>query len=371
MTNLMNFNLEQLEQFFLSLGEKKFRALQIFRWIHHYGVDNFDAMSDIAKSLSAKLKLVATIEIPKLVQQTLATDGTYKWALEVGNGNKIETVFIPDGKRGTLCVSSQVGCALECQFCSTGRQGFNRNLTTGEVIGQLWWANRQLGHDPKKDKLITNVVMMGMGEPLANYNNVVNAMKIMLNDNAYNLSRKKLTLSTSGMIHGIDALANDCPVALAISLHASNDQIRDQIIPLNKKYPLKELLAACTRYLVKSPKEFITFEYVMLKNVNDKLEHAHELIKLTANIACKFNLIPFNDFTNSGFECTELKQILAFQKILQQAGYIVTIRKTRGEEIDAACGQLVGKVQDKTKRQEKWGIIKVINNESDNLSTYH
>lgn len=352
--NLLDYTLEQLEEFFTQIEEKKFRARQVFRWMHIFGAANFDEMTDIAKSLRLKLQDIAEIRVPQLVTENRASDGVIKWALEVGNGNKVETVFIPEDGRGTLCVSSQVGCALECQFCSTGRQGFNRNLTCGEIAGQLWWANKRLGHTPKGEKLITNVVMMGMGEPLANYTNVVNAMKIMLDDNAYNLSKKKLTLSTSGMVHALDKLAYDCPVALAVSLHASNDAVRDVIIPLNKKYPIRELLATCQRYITNSPKDFVTFEYVMLKDVNDKLEHAVELTKLASGIPCKFNLIPFNPFPNSGFESSSRNQIFRFQKVLQNAGFITTIRKTRGEDIDAACGQLVGKVKDKTKRQETW-----------------
>lgn len=352
--NLLNYTLPKLEQFFVEIGEKKFRAKQVFRWLHVYGAANFSEMSDIAKSLRATLEEIATIEAPELVTEHISSDGTRKWVLSVSGGNKIEAVFIPEDGRGTLCVSSQVGCALECQFCSTGRQGFNRNLTSGEIVGQLWWANQRLGKDPKGEKLITNVVMMGMGEPLANYENVIDAMRIMLDDNAYNISKRKLTLSTSGVVTRLDWLAEDCPVALAISLHASNDEVRSQIIPLNKKYPIAELIAACKRYLLKSPKNYITFEYVMLKGVNDKLEHAEELVKLMRGVECKFNLIPFNPFPNSGYEATGWGQILKFQKILQNGGYITTVRKTRGDDIDAACGQLVGKVEDKTKRQEKW-----------------
>lgn len=352
--NLLDYTLSDLEQYFIQLGEPKFRAKQIFRWVHLNGANNFAVMTDVSNSLKSKLSEIAEIKIPQLVSEHTASDGVIKWALEVGDGNKIETVYIPEEDRGTLCISSQVGCALECQFCSTGRQGFNRNLTPGEIVGQLWWANQQLGHNPKAGKIITNVVMMGMGEPLANYENVVKAMHIMLDDNAYNLSKRKLTLSTSGMIPGIDRLKEDCPVSLAVSLHASNDEVRDVIIPLNKKYPIKELMAACSRYLSSSPKDFITFEYVMLKDVNDKLQHARELTKIVGNMPCKFNLIPFNPFPNSGFESSSRDQILQFQKVLRNAGFITTIRKTRGEDIDAACGQLVGKVKDKTKRQEKW-----------------
>ncbi len=359
--NLLNYTLPKLEEYFLDIGEKKFRARQVFRWIHLYGAETFSDMTDLAKSLRAKLEEIAIIEVPKLVSEHNSNDGTRKWALEVGNGNKIETVFIPDGDRGTLCVSSQVGCALECQFCSTARQGFNRNLTSGEIVGQLWWANKRLGKDPKGEKLITNVVMMGMGEPLANYENVVDAMRIMLDDNAYNLSKKKLTLSTSGVIPGLDRLGDDCPVSLAVSLHASNDEVRDKIIPLNKKYPIAALIDACKRYLEKSPKDYVTFEYVMLDGVNDNLEYAKELAQIMRGVECKFNLIPFNPFPNSGFQSSSWGQILKFQKVLQNAGYITTVRKTRGDDIDAACGQLVGKVNDKTKRQEKWKKLIPIN----------
>jgi 23S rRNA (adenine2503-C2)-methyltransferase len=352
--NLLDYPLDKLCDYFEQLGEKKFRARQVFRWIHVFGISNFDEMTDVAKSLREKLNEVAEVRVPEAAIESRATDGVIKWVLEVGNGNKIEAVFIPEEGRGTLCISSQVGCALECQFCSTGRQGFNRNLSTGEIVGQLWWANKRLNRNPKGEKIITNVVMMGMGEPLANYENVVNAMKIMLDDNAYNLSKRKLTLSTSGVIPGIDKLKNDCPVSLAVSLHASNDTVRDEIIPLNKKYPISDLLAACKRYLANAPRESITFEYVMLAGVNDKLEHAEELIKLVADIPCKFNLIPFNPFPNSGFISSSRNQIFRFQEILHSSGIVTTIRKTRGEDIDAACGQLVGNVNDKTKRQEKW-----------------
>jgi 23S rRNA (adenine2503-C2)-methyltransferase len=358
-TNLLNYTLEDLVAYFENIGEKKFRAKQVFRWIHVYGISDFDDMTDIAKSLRSKLNNCAEVVVPELVTEKIASDGVYKWALEVGNSNKIETVFIPDGNRGTLCISSQVGCALECQFCSTGRQGFNRNLTAGEIVGQLWWANKRLGKDPKGEKIITNVVMMGMGEPLANYDSVVKAMHIMLDDNAYNISKKKLTLSTSGMIHALDKLSFDCPVALAVSLHASNNEVRNKIIPLNKKYPIENLLLACKRYLNNSPKDYITFEYVMLKGVNDDLAYAHELIDLVKGVECKFNLIPFNPFPNSGFECSAMSHILKFQKVLQNAGIVTTIRKTRGEDIDAACGQLVGKVVDKTKRQQKWALLSI------------
>ena len=269
-------------------------------------------------------------------------------------------MFIPETDRGTLCISSQVGCALECTFCSTGRQGFNRNLSTAEIIGQLWWANKALGATPKDERVISNVVMMGMGEPLANYDNVVTALSIMLDDHGYALSRRRVTVSTSGMVPQMDRLKEDMPVALAVSLHAPNDAIRNEIVPLNKKYPLKELMAACRRYLVKAPRDFITFEYVMLDGVNDKPEHARELLELVKDVPCKFNLIPFNPFPNSGYNRSSDENIRVFRDILYQAGLVVTVRKTRGDDIDAACGQLAGQVQDKTRRQQKWLQLQVV-----------
>ena len=316
-------------------------------------------MTDLAKSLRAKLNEQATIEVPKLMMAQESTDGTRKWLLDVGTGNGVETVFIPEAERGTLCISSQVGCALECTFCSTGRQGFNRNLTAAEIIGQLWWANKAMGVTPKNERVISNVVMMGMGEPMANFDNVVTALSTMLDDHGYGLSRRRVTVSTSGMVPQMDRLRDAMPVALAVSLHASNDEVRDQIVPLNKKYPLKELMAACQRYLVKAPRDFITFEYVMLDGINDKAQHARELIELVKDVPCKFNLIPFNPFPNSGYERSTNENIRVFRDILQQAGFVVTVRKTRGDDIDAACGQLAGQVQDKTRRQQKWQQILV------------
>jgi 23S rRNA (adenine2503-C2)-methyltransferase len=285
--------------------------------------------------------------------ESTATDGTRKWLLSVGTGNGIETVFIPETDRGTLCVSSQVGCALECAFCSTGRQGFNRNLSVAEIIGQLWWANKALGHDPRGERVISNVVMMGMGEPLANFDNVVSAMRIMLDDNAYGLSRRRVTLSTSGIVPAIDRLAAELPVALAVSLHAPDDQLRDRLVPINKKYPLKELMAACKRYIKVAPRDFVTFEYVMLDGVNDGVEHAKQLIALVKGVHCKFNLIPFNAFPDSGFQRSAPERIAAFRKVLMHAGLVATIRKTRGADIDGACGQLAGQVQDRTKRRSR------------------
>jgi len=358
-TNLLNYDLNGLTQHFAEMGEKPFRAKQVMRWMHQAGAQNFEEMTDLAKSLRAKLNEQATIEVPKLMMAQESTDGTRKWLLDVGTGNGVETVFIPEAERGTLCISSQVGCALECTFCSTGRQGFNRNLTAAEIIGQLWWANKAMGVTPKNERVISNVVMMGMGEPMANFDNVVTALSIMLDDYGYGLSRRRVTVSTSGMVPQMDRLRDAMPVALAVSLHASNDEVRDQIVPLNKKYPLKELMAACQRYLVKAPRDFITFEYVMLDGINDKAQHARELIELVKDVPCKFNLIPFNPFPNSGYERSTNENIRVFRDILQQAGFVVTVRKTRGDDIDAACGQLAGQVQDKTRRQQKWQQILV------------
>ncbi len=349
-TNLLDYDLAGLTGYFAELGEKPFRAKQVLRWIHHFGVSDFALMSDLAKSLRDKLSAEAQIVPPQMISEQAAADGTHKWLLNAGEMNGVETVFIPDGTRGTLCVSSQVGCALECSFCATGRQGFNRNLSVAEIIGQLWWANHALGRDPKGDRIITNVVMMGMGEPLANYANVVTALNLMLDDHAYGLSRRRVTVSTSGLIPAMDRLREDCPVALAVSLHAPNDQIRDEIVPINRKYPLHELMAACQRYLEKAPRDFITFEYVMLDGINDHPEHARQLITLVRDVPCKFNLIPFNPFPNSGYRRSRPETIQRFRDILIQAGHIVTQRRTRGDDIDAACGQLAGQVQDKTQR---------------------
>ena len=359
MVNLLNFNQQQLAQWFVEHGEKPFRAKQLMRWMHHFGVHDFEQMTDIAKSLRDKLAKEAEITLPTVQHEQVSNDGTRKWLIGADAANSIETVFIPEDDRGTLCVSSQVGCALECTFCSTGRQGFNRNLSVSEIIGQLAIADHSLrqeaGYDllPPGERIISNVVMMGMGEPLANYVNVVTAMQIMLDDSAYGLSRRRVTLSTSGLVPAMDRLKEDCPVALAVSLHAPNNALRDVIVPINKKYPLKELMAACNRYLEKAPRDFVTFEYVMLDGVNDTVEHAHQLLELVKNVSCKFNLIPFNPFPNSGYETSKPSHVRVFRDILMQAGYVVTVRKTRGEDIDAACGQLAGKVLDKTKRSSK------------------
>ncbi|ABE49891.1 23S rRNA (adenine(2503)-C(2))-methyltransferase RlmN [Methylobacillus flagellatus] len=348
--NLLNFNQAALAEYFQGIGEKPFRAKQMMRWMHHFGVSDFGEMTDIAKALREKLAKEAVVAPPSVHLEQISEDGTRKWLIDVGAGNGVETVFIPEDDRGTLCVSSQVGCALDCTFCSTGRQGFNRNLSVSEIIGQLWVANKALGRDPKGDRIISNVVMMGMGEPLANFDNVVAAMNIMLDDSAYGLSRRRVTLSTSGMVPAMDRLREECPVALAVSLHAPNDALRDEIVPINRKYPIAQLMAACQRYLEKAPRDFVTFEYVMLDGVNDTAEHARQLLNIVQDVPCKFNLIPFNPFPNSGYDTSKPDNIRRFRDILMQAGYVVTTRKTRGEDIDAACGQLAGKVQDKTKR---------------------
>jgi 23S rRNA (adenine2503-C2)-methyltransferase len=363
LTNLLDLDPAQLVAYCGELGEKPFRAKQLQRWIHQFGVGDFDAMTDLAKSLREKLKTRAVVAAPAVISDHTSSDGTRKWLLDVGQGNAVETVFIPEENRGTLCVSTQAGCAVNCRFCSTGKQGFSRNLTVAEIIGQLWMAEFELRKSkgiepgPKGERQITNIVMMGMGEPLLNYEPTVTALRLMLDDNAYGLSRRRVTVSTSGVVPMIDKLSQDCPVALAISLHASNDPLRDGLVPLNKKYPLTELMAAARRYLEFAPRDFITFEYCMLDGVNDTDEHARELIALVKNAAhpvpCKFNLIPFNPFPESGLVRSNNVRIKAFAQILIDAGIVTTIRKTRGDDIDAACGQLAGEVQDRTRVQER------------------
>ncbi len=355
--NLLDFDAQGLAGFFSEIGEKPFRARQVMRWIHQFGQSEFAAMSDLSKDLRTKLIAGAVVEAPSAMADATASDGTRKWLLSVGAANGIETVFIPETGRGTLCVSSQVGCALECAFCSTGRQGFNRNLTVAEIISQLWWANRALGATPGGERMISNVVMMGMGEPLANFDNVVSAMRIMLDDHGYGLSRRRVTLSTSGMVPAMDRLAAQLPVALAVSLHAPDDELRDHLVPINRKYPLKELMAACKRYIKVAPRDFVTFEYVMLDGVNDSVEQAKKLVHLVKGVSCKFNLIPFNPFPDSGFERSSPERIGAFRDVLMQAGLVTTTRKTRGEDIDGACGQLAGQVQDRTRRKARRGMV--------------
>ncbi len=353
--NLLDFDLEGLAAFCEQLGEKRFRATQLFRWIHHKGASDFAQMTDLARSLREKLPAAARITgLPVLSRQDSA-DGTIKWLFDVGDGNAVETVFIPEDDRGTLCVSSQAGCAVGCRFCSTGHQGFSRNLTTGEILAQLWQAEfflRQHLNRPG-ERVITNVVMMGMGEPLQNIHALIPALKVMLDDHAYGLSRRRVTVSTSGVVPMIDRLAQECPVALAVSLHAPNDPLRDDLVPLNRKYPIAELLDACLRYLPAAPRDFITFEYCMLDGVNDTPEHARELLKLLREhggrgVPCKINLIPFNPFPDSGLRCSPRAVVQRFGQILNEGGIVTTIRKTRGDDIDAACGQLAGDVLDRT-----------------------
>lgn len=354
--NLLDFDLDGVTAWLMAHGEKPFRARQVYHWVHQASEPDFGRMTDLAKSLRQKLVDEAVVEAPAVKLAHASLDGTRKWLFDVGVGNGIETVFIPEDDRGTLCVSSQVGCALECTFCSTGRQGFNRNLTVAEIIGQLWVANRALKHEANRstgeiaERPVTNVVMMGMGEPLANFENVAMALSIMLDDHAYGLSRRRVTVSTSGLVPAMDRLAERCPVALAVSLHAPTDVLRDQIVPINKKYPLAELMAACRRYLVHAPRDFITFEYVMLEGVNDSPLHARQLIEVTRDVPCKINLIPFNPFPDSGYRKPAAESMRIFREILQDAGLVVTTRKTRGDDIDAACGQLAGKVADKSGR---------------------
>ena len=363
LTNLLDLDPAQLVAYCGELGEKPFRARQLQRWIHVFGVSDFDAMTDLAKSLREKLTGRAVISEPTVISDSTSLDGTRKWLLDVGQGNAVETVFIPEEGRGTLCVSTQAGCAVNCRFCSTGKQGFSRNLTTGEIIGQLRMAEfalrktKNIEFGTKGERQISNVVLMGMGEPLLNYEASVRALKLMLDDNAYGLSRRRVTVSTSGVVPMIDRLAQDCPVALAVSLHAPNDALRDDLVPLNRKHGLSELMAACRRYLKFAPRDAIMFEYCMLDGVNDTDKHARELIALVTNktnkVSCKFNLIPFNPFPESGLKRSSDQRVKAFGKILLDAGFITTVRKTRGEDIDAACGQLAGEVQDRTRVLER------------------
>ncbi len=353
--NLLNLTRDGMVEFFNELGEKPFRATQVLKWIHQFGVEDFDEMTNISKACRAKLKEVAAIKGPEIVSVQESTDGTIKWALHIPGGQAIETVFIPERHRGTLCVSSQVGCALECTFCSTGYQGFNRNLSTAEIIGQVWLAARHLNGLHKSDnRAVTNVVMMGMGEPLANYQPVVNSMELMMDDNAYGLSKRRVTLSTSGMVPQLKRLIDDIDVALAISLHAPNDALRDILVPINKKYPIAELMPAIHHYLDNSnAARKVTIEYVMLKGINDSLEHAKQLATLLKNTPCKINLIPFNPFPQSDYATSTRQSIDSFSDFLIKKGYVVVTRRTRGDDIDAACGQLAGKINDKTKRQTR------------------
>ena len=372
--NLLNFDPEGLGEYIASLQEKPFRAKQLMRWVHQRGESDIAQMSDLAKSFRATLAEKACVSALPIISDQQASDGTRKWLLDVADGNAVEMVYIPEDDRGTLCISSQAGCAVNCSFCSTGKQGFSRNLTLGEIIGQLWMAEHTLRKEPDaikridgydgtvlhehEGRVISNVVMMGMGEPLLNYEPVVGAMRLMLSDNAYGLSRRRVTLSTSGVVPMMDRLANDLPVALAVSLHAPNDALRDVLVPINKKYPLKELMAACMRYLPFAPRDFLTFEYCMLDGVNDSDEHAKELVDLLKKIPCKLNLIPFNPFPDSGLKKSSAARVQDFAKCLMDAGIITTVRKTRGDDIAAACGQLAGDVKDRTKVKERMQVVK-------------
>ncbi|MFM2346822.1 MAG: rRNA ((2503)-C(2))-methyltransferase RlmN [Pseudomonadota bacterium] len=360
-TNLLDFDLEALAAYCERLGEKRFRAVQLFRWIHQRGARDFDQMSDLAKSLRAKLAGCATVRPLPVISEHISADGTVKWLFDVGAGNAVESVFIPEDDRGTLCVSSQAGCAVGCRFCSTGHQGFSRNLSTGEILAQLWHAEHALRERLKTggERVITNVVMMGMGEPLQNYGALVPALRVMLDDHGYGLSRRRVTVSTSGVVPFMERLREDLPVALAVSLHAPDDALRDPLVPLNRKYPLRELLAACKGYLERAPRDFITFEYCMLDGVNDGDEQARALLALVGpkgpagRVPCKFNLIPFNPFPASGLKRSSNERVQAFARILVEGGIVTTVRKTRGDDIDAACGQLAGEVQDRTRAAER------------------
>jgi 23S rRNA (adenine2503-C2)-methyltransferase len=348
--NLLEFDAAGLAGFFAAIGEKPFRARQVLRWVHRTGEHDFARMSDLARSLREHLAQRATVTPPRMVRDTTAADGTRKWLLDVGAANAVETVFIPETDRGTLCVSTQAGCTMACRFCSTGRQGFNRNLATAEIVGQLWWANRALGAVHGNDRAISNVVLMGMGEPLLNLDNVLPALRLMLDDNGYGLSRRRVTVSTVGIVPMMNRLRDECPVALAVSLHAPNDALRSQLVPINEKYPLAALFAACRRYLERAPRDFVTFEYVLLDGVNDAAAHARELAQRVAEVPCKVNLIPFNPFAGAGFSRSPRETVRRFAEILNAAGIVTTTRKTRGDDIDAACGQLAGRVQDRTRR---------------------
>lgn len=350
--NLLDFTSEKLKDFFLERGEKPFRATQIIKWIHQQGVKDFSEMTNVSKALRAELEDIAEIKPLEIAIDDVSKDGTRKWLLRLEDGNCIETVFIPEDDRGTLCVSSQVGCALDCTFCSTARQGFNRNLTVAEIIGQLWLAKTILQPDPDSERVVSNVVMMGMGEPLLNFDNVVDAMTLMLDDNAYGLSKRRVTLSTSGVVPALDRLREKVEVSLAISLHAPNNALRDQLVPVNRKYPIEQLIASCQRFMEgKAARERLTLEYVMLDGINDSDENARELVKVLNDVPAKVNLIPFNPFPETRYKRSSNNRIHRFRDILADAGLIVITRKTRGEDIDAACGQLAGKVNDKSRRE--------------------
>ena len=351
--NLLDFDEAGLRDFFVSIGEKPFRAQQILKWVYHHAVTDFETMTDLGIALRHKLGLIAEIKLPEILREQRSADGTVKWLIGFHGGNAVETVYIPEPKRGTLCVSSQVGCALNCSFCSTGAQGFARNLSTGEIIGQVWLAAQALGHERNGQRQITNVVMMGMGEPLLNFNAVVPALSLMRNDLGFGFAAKRVTVSTAGMVPGIYRLRDTIDVALAVSLHSPIDEVRTQLVPLNRKYPIAELMQACRDYVSDKHKRTVTFEYTLINDVNDHPEQARKLVKLLRTVPSKLNLIPFNPFPGTRYRCSTQERIDRFQEIVMQGGLIATVRKTRGDDIDAACGQLVGKVQDRTKRSER------------------
>lgn len=357
--NLLDFDMAGLTAWCQEIGEKPFRAIQLSRWLHRHVVGDFAQMTNLAKSFRAKLEDLAEVRAPVPIAEKHSADGTRKWLFDVGHGNAVETVYIPEDDRGTLCISTQAGCAMGCLFCSTGKQGFNRNLSTAEIVGQLWYAEHELralhGITDPNDRVISNVVLMGMGEPLQNLDNVIRALKVFLDDNGYGLSRRRVTVSTSGLVHQMDKLAQETPVALAVSLHAADDEMRDKLMPVNRKHPLSDLMAACRRYLTVAPRDFITFEYVLLGGINDSLADADKLVELVRReqVPCKFNLIPFNAFSQSDLRTPDRDQGVAFCRRLNEAGIVSTIRKTRGDDIDAACGQLAGEVRDRTRRAER------------------
>ena len=354
-TNLLGLDRAGLEMFFESIGEKKFRATQVMKWIHQLGVTDFQQMNNLSKELRNRLAETSCVQNLQVSKDQISKDGTRKWLLQLQDGNHIETVFIPEDDRGTLCVSSQVGCALDCSFCSTGRQGFNRNLTAAEIISQVWLASQLLEEEKKPGRKITNVVMMGMGEPLLNIDNTIIAVRIMMDDFAYGLSKRRVTVSTAGVVPAMDRLGDTLDMRLAVSLHATNDELRNELVPVNKKYPLKELMAACRRFIDKqNTRSRITFEYVMLDGINDQPEHARELIRLLKGIPTLMNLIPFNPFEGSGYSTSSKKAITRFREILHASGMTTVVRKTRGDDIDAACGQLAGKIEDKSRRHRRF-----------------
>lgn len=351
--NLLDYDRKSLESYFIDMGDKSFRAQQVLKWIYHQGIVDFGAMTNLSKNLRALLEENTCIKTPEITTEQISDDGTRKWLLKMDGGNSVEMVFIPEKDRGTLCISSQVGCPLECKFCSTGQQGFNRNLSTSEIIGQVWAANKALDYFENDKRIITNIVFMGMGEPLLNYDNVLKAINLLTDDLGFGLARRRVTVSTSGIIPEIDRLKDDTNVSLAISLHASNNELRNDIVPINRSYPMKDLLAACKRFTEARDDEPITIEYVMLKNVNDSLQDAHDLVECLRGIPAKVNLIPFNTFPGTNYNCSEIKTLNAFRDVLVKSKIITITRKTRGDDIDAACGQLVGKVVAKSARHQK------------------